>query len=243
MKTLKTTFFALALILTAESCAQKQLPQGVTAAQVDSLSYAIGVSMGTNFRDSKLTYLNMDEFTKAIEDVIAGKDLKIDMAQANMVIQSYFMKMQAQEQEAMAAKAVENLEAEKKFLEENKTKEGVVALESGLQYKVLTEGTGPKPAAEDMVEVNYVGTLLDGTEFDSSYQRGETAKFPLNRVIKGWTEGIQLFGEGSKFILYVPAALGYGDRPMGDKIAPNSTLIFEVELIKVNPEANSPEAK
>ncbi len=247
MKTLKIALvLAMGLILTAESCAQKQTPKGMTTAQVDSLSYAIGVMMGSNFKESKLTYLDMSEFTKAVNDVFGDKKLKIDAAQAQMIIQNHFMQMQQAEQEEMAAQAAVNKEEGLKFLAENKTKEGVVELPSGLQYQIITEGTGVKPAETDTVEVHYRGTLIDGTEFDSSYERGETAKFPLNRVIKGWTEGLQLIGEGAKVMLYIPSNLAYGEQNTGGKIKPNSTLIFEVEMIKVSkakPEAAKPAKK
>ncbi len=234
MKTLKIALVvALGLILTAESCAQKQAPKGMTSDQVDSLSYAFGVMMGSQFKEGKLTYLNMSEFSKAVNDVFEDKNLKIAIAEANMVLQNHFMKMQQQQQEEMAAVSAKNVEEGQKFLAENKTKEGVVELPSGLQYKIITAGTGPKPVETDTVEVHYRGTLIDGTEFDSSYGRGETAEFPLNRVIKGWTEGLQQAGEGSKLELYVPGDLAYGQQSPNETITPNSTLIFEVEIIKV----------
>ncbi|MGL4835366.1 MAG: FKBP-type peptidyl-prolyl cis-trans isomerase, partial [Shewanella sp.] len=141
-------------------------------------------------------------------------------------------KLNDKRQEQATAMAAKNIEDGKKFLEENKAKPGVVTTESGLQYEVLTAGSGDKPSAEDTVEVDYVGTLIDGTEFDSSYKRGQTAKFPLNRVIPGWTEGVQLMPVGAKYKFVIPANLAYGDRDTGT-IPPNSTLIFEVELKSV----------
>ena len=132
-----------------------------------------------------------------------------------------------------ADKAAENLKAGQDFLEANKTREGVVALPSGLQYQVLKEGTGDKPSATDTVKCHYHGTLIDGTVFDSSVQRGQPAKFPLNMVIKGWTEGVQLMSEGSKWRFFIPADLGYGDRQVSAQIGPNSTLIFDVELLEI----------
>ncbi len=236
MKTLKIALVvALALVLTAESCAQKQAaPKGVTSAQVDSLSYAFGVMMGSQFKEGKLTYLDMGEFSKAVNDVFGDKKLKITIAEANMLLQNHFMKMQQQEQEEAAIASAKNIEEGQKFLAENKTKEGVVELASGLQYKIITAGAGIKPVATDTVEVHYRGTLIDGREFDSSYSRGETAKFPLNGVIQGWTEGLQQAGEGSKLMLYIPAELAYGQQHRSELITPNSTLIFEIEIIKVN---------
>ena len=132
-----------------------------------------------------------------------------------------------------ADKAAENLQAGEEFLATNKTKEGVIALPSGLQYQVLTEGSGPKPSATDTVKCHYHGTLIDGTVFDSSVQRGQPAKFPLNMVIKGWTEGVQLMGEGSKWRFFIPADLGYGNRQVSAQIGPNCALIFDVELLEI----------
>lgn len=234
MKTLKITLFAVCLILTAEGCAQKkEFPQGVTKAQVDSLSYSLGVMMGMNFKQSKLTYLDMSAYNQAIEDVLAEKNLKIDMMVAQIFLQGFFTKMQEMERHEMELAAVKNLEEGQKFLAENKEKEGVIETPSGLQYKIITEGNGPIAAAIDTVEVNYVGTLIDGTKFDSSYDRGETATFPLNGVIKGWTEGLQLVPEGSKVMFYIPSELAYGSQSRGPQLPGNSTLIFEIELIKV----------
>ena len=132
-----------------------------------------------------------------------------------------------------ADKAAENLQAGQEFLEANKSKEGVVALPSGLQYQVLVEGTGAKPSATDTVKCHYHGTLIDGTVFDSSVQRGQPAKFPLNMVIKGWTEGVQLMAEGSKWRFFIPADLGYGNRQVSAQIGANSALIFDVELLEI----------
>jgi FKBP-type peptidyl-prolyl cis-trans isomerase len=232
MKTLKFGFFALALIFAAESCAQKKAPEGMTSAQVDSLSYAIGVMMGTNFKQSELEYLDMSTFVKAVNDVFSDGTLRFDINEADKVIQSHFMKMREVQQRKREEAKVKNIEEGKKFLEENKIKEGVVALPSGLQYKITKEGTGIKPTDKDTVKVHYRGTLLDGTEFDSSYERGEPATFPLNGVIKGWTEGLQQIGEGAKAEFYIPDSLAYGERGSG-KITPNATLVFEVELLEV----------
>ena len=237
MKTLKITLFAACLILTAEGCAQKgskDIPQGVTAQQIDSLSYSFGVMMGMQFKQSKLTYMNMAELNKAIEDVLADKTLEIDMMAAQTFLQGYFMKMQEIEQQEMAQAAVKNLEEGQKFMAENKTKEGVIETPSGLQYKIITEGNGPIATAIDTVEVNYIGTLIDGTKFDASFDRGETLSVVMSGgVIRGWIEGLQLVPEGSKVMLYIPSELAYGDRPAGPTIKPNSTLIFEIDVIKV----------
>ena len=235
MKTLKITLIAaVCLVLAAEGCAQKKdLPQGVTAAQVDSLSYSLGVMMGMQFQQSKLNYLDMSAYTQAVEDVLADKKLKIEMMAAQMFLQNYFTKMQEMEQQEMEREAVLNLEKGQKFMAENKNKEGVIETPSGLQYKVISEGSGPFATAIDTVEVHYLGTLIDGSKFDSSYDRGETTSFPLNGVIKGWTEGLQLIPEGSKVIFYIPSELAYGNQARGPQLPGNSTLIFEVELVKV----------
>jgi FKBP-type peptidyl-prolyl cis-trans isomerase len=188
--------------------------------------------MGTNFKESELEYLDLSTFVKAVNDVFYEKTLRFDMNEANQVIQSHFMKMRVEQQRKAQEAKAKNIEEGKKFLEENKAKEGVVALPSGLQYKVIKEGSDLKPTEKDTVEVHYRGTLLDGTEFDSSYDRGEPATFPLNGVIKGWTEGLQQIGEGAKAEFYIPDSLAYGERGSG-KITPNATLIFEVELLQV----------
>ncbi|MDR0296353.1 MAG: FKBP-type peptidyl-prolyl cis-trans isomerase [Prevotellaceae bacterium] len=204
-----------------------------SAAQIDSLSYSLGVMMGVQFQQSKLNYLNMPTYVQAIEDVLAEKELRFDMMAAQMFLQTYFTKIQEIEREEMEKVAAKNLEEGQKFLAKNKKEKGVIETPSGLQYKIITEGNGPKPAETDMVEAHYIGTLIDGTKFDSSYDRGETMTFPLNGVIKGWTEGLQLIPEGSKVFFYIPSELAYGSQSRGLQLPGNSTLIFEIELIKV----------
>ncbi|PKO97375.1 MAG: peptidylprolyl isomerase [Bacteroidetes bacterium HGW-Bacteroidetes-7] len=227
MKTFKSiTIIALALVVLASCSGSKsaQIP-GITKEFSDSVSYAVGASLGSMVMQAEFGELNMKELHKAIDDVIAGDSLKINMAYANDIITKYLVKKQE-------AASIENTEKGLKFLEENKTKEGVITLESGLQYKILAEGNGVTPAAEDTVEVHYKGTLIDGTEFDSSHTRGESATLVLNQFIPGWVEGVQKVSEGGKIELYIPAELAYGSQKMGT-IEPGSTLIFEVELIKV----------
>ena len=227
MKTIKSiTIIALALVVLASCSGSKsaQIP-GITKEFSDSVSYAVGASLGSMVMQAEFGELNMKELHKAIDDVIAGDSLKINMAYANDIITKYLVKKQE-------AASIENTEKGLKFLEENKTKEGVITLESGLQYKILAEGNGVTPAAEDTVEVHYKGTLIDGTEFDSSHTRGESATLVLNQFIPGWVEGVQKVSEGGKIELYIPAELAYGSQKMGT-IEPGSTLIFEVELIKV----------
>jgi FKBP-type peptidyl-prolyl cis-trans isomerase FklB len=177
--------------------------------------------------------LNIDDFATAIKDVIAGNELKMSHAEAQKVVQIYF----SEQEEKQKAEAAEKGKAAKvlgeKYLADNASKDGVVTLPSGLQYKVLKEGNGKKPKATDNVKCHYEGMLVDGTLFDSSIQRGEPATFPLNQVIKGWTEGLQLMQEGAKYRFFIPYELGYGENGAGNAIPPFSALVFDVELIAV----------
>ena len=201
--------------------------EGITKAEVDSVSYAVGTSFGQMIKGSNIEGLNYSKVMEAMKLVVDGKEPKIDPQQAGLVINTYMTKVQA-----AIGKQKEQQQAE--FLAANKEKEGVQETESGLQYKIEAEGNELRATAADTVEVNYKGTLLDGTVFDSSYDRGETAKFPLDRVIAGWTEGLQLVGEGGKITLWIPYELGYGARQMSAELPAYSTLVFEVELIKIN---------
>ena len=171
---------------------------------------------------------NVDDLIAGFIQAIKGDSAAMRMTpqEAQQYLQSYFVEAQARE--AAAAK-----EEGEKFLAENKTKEGVITTESGLQYQVITEGTGVKPTAEDRVKVHYTGTLLDGTKFDSSVDRGEPAEFGVSQVIPGWTEGLQIMPAGSKYIFWIPSGLAYGERGAGQDIKPNSVLKFEVELLEV----------
>src|SRR6266404_1711870 len=197
--------------------------------QKDKVSYAIGMQIGFNLARQKVD-INPDVLNAGMKDAIAGKpQLTPDQVKDVM---TQFEKDMEQKQKASGEK---NKADGAKFLEENKKKPGVKATASGLQYKVEKEGTGPQPKATDMVTVNYRGTLIDGTEFDSSYKRGQPATFPLNGVIKGWTEGLQLMKPGSKYQFVVPSNLAYGERSVGPDIAANATLIFDVELLEVKP--------
>src|SRR5947199_8912186 len=197
------------------------------------------MNIGLNLSRQKVD-INTDVLAAGIKDAIAGKpQLTQDQVKD---IMAQFEKDMEQKQKATGEK---NKTDGAKVLEENKKKEGVKTTASGLQYKAVKEGTGPQPKATDMVTVNYRGTLIDGTEFDSSYKRGQPATFPLNGVIKGWTEAVQLMKVGSKYQLFVPSNLAYGDRAVGPDITPNSTLIFEVELLGAKPPeaATSPAAQ
>ncbi|MBS7399286.1 MAG: FKBP-type peptidyl-prolyl cis-trans isomerase [Prevotella sp.] len=192
---------------------------------MDKVSYALGMSIGRQLQQMNAAEVNVDDFTQAIKDVFASKTSHTD-SEAQQAVQDFFQRKA--EEQAGAAKA----EGEA-FLAENAKKEGVVSLPSGLQYQVLREGDGRKPAATDQVECHYEGTLINGQVFDSSYQRGQTATFGLNQVIAGWTEGLQLMQEGAKYRFFIPYHLAYGERGAGQSIPPFATLIFDVELVKV----------
>jgi len=195
------------------------------------LGYIIGMDIGKSLRDQG-TAVDLNSLVEAIRDTYNGKELAMTTEEAGQVRREYIEKRQAEQKAEAAAIGETNLVAGQKFLAENATKEGVQTTASGLQYKVETMGTGPKPAATDTVKVHYRGTLLDGTEFDSSYARNEPISFGLNRVIAGWTEGVQLMPVGSKFMFYIAPNLAYGEGG-GGPIPPNSTLIFEVELLEI----------
>jgi FKBP-type peptidyl-prolyl cis-trans isomerase FklB len=192
---------------------------------IDSFSYAVGLSLASFYKEQGVTNINSALVVKAINDVKAGKQL-ISEEQVNNCIMGY---MQA----AKSEKASGNRKEGQAFLAQNKNKQGVTTTASGLQYTVITEGTGPKPTADDQVKVHYHGTLLDGTIFDSSVQRGEPIVLGLRNVIAGWTEALQLMPVGSKWKLFIPSELGYGDNGAGATIKPGSTLIFDVELIEI----------
>ncbi len=197
----------------------------------DSVSYSIGVNLGKNIQRDSLE-LNVDLLARGIKDVLAGKVLLTDN-QLQSVLTAFQRQMMAkQEQKAKALAEQNKLEGEA-FFAENKKKAGVVTLASGLQYKVLKIGTGKKPKATDTVTVNYRGTFLSGMEFDNSYTRGEPATFAVNAVIPGWSEALQLMPTGSKWQLWIPARLGYGEQGAGQTIPPNATLVFEVELLSI----------
>ena len=197
--------------------------------QKDKVSYSIGLNIGFNLNRQNVQ-INPDVLSAGIKDAIAGKP-QLTTDQVKEVMTTFEKDMQQKQKAAGEKNASEGA----KFLEENKKKEGVKTTASGLQYKAIKEGTGAQPKATDTVTVNYRGTLINGTEFDSSYKRGEPASFPLNGVIKGWTEGLQLMKVGSKYQFFVPPNLAYGERTVGPDITPNSTLIFEVELLDAKP--------
>jgi FKBP-type peptidyl-prolyl cis-trans isomerase FklB len=199
----------------------------------DKVSYAIGVNVGKGMRQQSVD-IDPDIFAKGLKDAMTGAKLAMpdeEMHQVMTVFQKEMTEKQAVKMKALAEKNQKEGEA---FLAANKKKEGVKTLSSGLQYKVIKEGTGKTPKSADTVTTNYRGTLIDGTEFDSSYRRGQPAKFPVNGVISGWTEALLLMKVGSTWQLFIPSNLAYGERGAGNIIGPNATLIFDIELISIN---------
>ena len=193
---------------------------------MEQLSYALGMVIGQNLKDMGIAQFDDEKFTTAVRHILTDAKPEMTLAEAHQQVAAY---LQAKE----AEKGKVAREAGEHFLAENAKKEGVVVLPSGLQYQVLTAAEGRKPAATDQVKCHYEGRLTDGTVFDSSYRRGEPATFPLNGVIAGWTEGLQLMGEGSKFRFFIPYHLAYGERGAGASIPPYAALVFDVELLEV----------
>jgi FKBP-type peptidyl-prolyl cis-trans isomerase FklB len=202
----------------------------------DKASYALGMNvgkgLGANLKQQSVD-VNQAILLRGLRDALAGGKTLLTDEEMKAALTQLQVEMRARQQEKLKVAAEGNKKEGAEFLEANKTKEGIVTLPSGLQYKILTEGTGPKPTATDSVTCNYRGTLLNGTEFDSSYKRGQPSTFHLNEVIKGWTEALELMPVGSKWQLFVPSDLGYGDPGRGPQIGPGATLIFEVELISI----------
>lgn len=198
----------------------------------DKVSYGIGMSMGRDFSNQKIE-IDPAILAQGIKDTLAGGPTLMTDEEAQTTLMNFQQEMMAKQEAEAQAMGEKNQAAGAAFLAENGKKDGVVTLPSGLQYKILSEGTGKSPAKEDTVTVNYRGTLIDGTEFDSSYKRGEPATFPVGGVIPGWTEALQLMKEGAKWQLFIPADLAYGERGAGPVIEPNSALLFEVELISI----------
>ena len=193
---------------------------------MDKISYALGLSMGQSLLGSGVKNLQYQDFAQGIEDVLTAQTPEISLQEAQQILQKFFSELE--EEMSKAEK-----ERGQKFLEENAKRDGVRTTLSGLQYEVLDATLGQKPKAADTVRVHYEGTLIDGTVFDSSYRRGEPVSFPLNQVIKGWTEGLQLMSIGSKYKFYIPYNLAYGERGAGQQIPPYATLVFTVELLGI----------
>jgi FKBP-type peptidyl-prolyl cis-trans isomerase FklB len=194
--------------------------------EMEKVSYSLGVNVAKSVKSQGLESIDSDAIAKAFKDVFEGNTLEISEEEANIVLQDYFGKLANEKQKV-------NVEAGQKFLDENAKRDGVVTTATGLQYEVLKEGSGDSPKETDNVTVHYHGTLIDGTVFDSSVDRGQPATFPVNGVIPGWVEALQLMNAGAKYKLFIPSNLAYGERGAGGAIGPNATLVFEVELISI----------
>lgn len=192
----------------------------------ENLDYALGLVIGSNLRGLGVEKIDSAAFLSGVEDLLLGRTPAVDVATAQRRVAAFLQEQEARRSEGLRAEG-------EAFLKQNATKQGIVVTKSGLQYEVLSEGTGALPRATDTVRCHYEGRLVDGSVFDSSYRRGEPAEFPLNGVIAGWTEGLQLMKEGAKYRFYIPQELGYGARGAGSSIPPYAALIFDVELIKV----------
>ena len=220
--------FVCATILTIQAGAEEP----VLKDQKEKISYSIGLNIGTNLKAQNID-INPDLLERGIKDALTGTQPLLTQEEIKEVLSAFQKEMTAKADAERSAISEKNKTEGAAFLAENGKKEGVVTLPSGLQYKVLNTGTGAKPKATDIVVTNYKGTLIDGTESDSSYSRGKPAEFPVNKVIAGWTEALQLMETGSKWQLFIPANLAYGEKGYADVIAPNSVLIFELELISI----------
>ena len=194
--------------------------------EMEKVSYSLGVNVAKSVKNQGLTNIDSEAIAQAFTDVFEGNELKISEQESNLILQDYFGKLAKEAQSA-------NVEAGQKFLAENAKRDGVTTTATGLQYEVLAQGSGDSPKETDQVTVHYHGTLIDGTVFDSSVERGQPATFPVNGVIPGWVEALQLMKPGAKYKLFIPSNLAYGERGAGGSIGPNATLIFEVELISI----------
>ena len=225
-KTILPVFAAALMVVAACNAQDNKSSNSKMSSTIDSVSYGLGVAIGNNLKSSGFDSLKIDILAQAMNDVFAGK-ASMKQEDADRIIQGYMM-------EKERAKGAGNAAKGQAFLDENKGKPGVKVTESGLQYIVMKEGTGPKPGLNDKVTTHYHGTLIDGSVFDSSVERGQPASFPVSGVIPGWTEALQMMPVGSKWKLFLPSNLAYGERGAGGKIGPNSVLVFEVELLSID---------
>lgn len=223
------------LMLFAGGCNDGAIGQKANlSTKADSVSYSLGYNYGRILAQEGIDDLDLANYAAGVFDAMYDSVEAISATDRDSILMAFQQELQAKQEMARAAESEKNLKEGEDFLAENRSNEGVVETESGLQYRVIEEGTGDKPSATNTVEVHYRGTLLNGEEFDSSYRRNQTATFPLNRVIEGWTEGLQLMSVGSKYEFFIPAYLAYGDTPpQGSPIKAGSVLVFEVELIDI----------
>jgi len=222
---------AIVAALGAVSCA-RAAEQAALASGKQKVSYCLGLNIGQGMKQEQVE-IDIDAFVRGLSDALSGAKPALTEDEVRDALTAFQKDLRAKATERRSSEGAKAKEEGAAFLAANKKKEGVVTLPSGLQYKVLTEGKGKKPKATDTVVTHYRGTLINGTEFDSSRRRGEPATFPVNRVIPAWTEALQLMSIGSKWMLYVPSELGYGENGAGKVIGPNATLIFEVELLEI----------
>jgi FKBP-type peptidyl-prolyl cis-trans isomerase FklB len=240
MKQLAFLLLCCALLVSPSQAQKAKSPKtaaagkgtGTLTTQKDQISYILGFQIGSNFKQQGID-IAPEILLRGLSDALHEKPMALPDSVARVAYMAFQQEMMKKQQEAMGKVAAINKVQGDAFLAANKAKDSVITLPSGLQYKVITPGTGKSPTATDTVVTNYRGTLIDGTEFDNSYSRGEPATFPVNGVIKGWTEALLLMKEGAKWQLFIPAELAYGERPRGKVIGPNATLIFDIELIKV----------
>jgi FKBP-type peptidyl-prolyl cis-trans isomerase FklB len=218
---------------------EKAEEKSVLKSQRDKVSYIIGMDIGNNIKNQSID-IDLDILSRGLKDILSGKEPLMTGQEIQETMENFKKEMMAKQMERMKEITDKNKKDGEAFLAGNMKKEGVVALPSGLQYKVVKEGTGAIPNATDTVTVNYRGTLIDGTEFDSSERHGQSASFQANAVISGWTEALQLMKVGSKWQLYIPSNLAYGERGAGREIGPNSTLIFDVELLSTKESTGDP---
>ncbi len=233
-------FYVTFLLMFFVGCATEEVkvaPEVKLETPKSRISYTIGVNIGQDFKSQKMD-IDAEFLLLGLKESLAGKELRLSDEEMANEIQTFQKEMQAKMVAEMEAMQAKNQAAGAAFLAENAKKEGVIVTASGLQYKVLEPGDGPSPGVEDVATVHYRGTLIDGTQFDSSYDRGQPATFPVGGVIAGWTEALQLMKPGAKWQLFIPAELAYGERGAGQDIGPNSTLLFDVELISVEKVAN-----
>jgi FKBP-type peptidyl-prolyl cis-trans isomerase len=227
MKITKLVLLAASMLAVVSCNNQNRSGKASLDNEIDTISYCFGVSMGNNFKQGGLDTVDPYIMADAISEVYADKETKFTVTQANQILQQYFSKLQQK-------KAQKNLEEGEAFLEQNKTKDSIQTTESGLQYKIIEEGNGPVPQSGDKVKVDYTGSLVDGTVFDSSVERGQPLEISVDRVIPGWSEALKMMPVGSHWKLYIPADLAYGERPpRGSSIEPNMTLIFDVKLLSI----------
>lgn len=225
----------LALALSGALVATAAVQAATLETEQQKLSYSLGLILGERIQVD-VEDLDIEAFTQGVEAVFSGKEPALNQQQVAEVMQAFQSRKMEEQRQAMAKLAEENSARGKAYMAENGARKGVITTASGLQYEELKPGKGASPSASDTVKVHYRGQLIDGTEFDSSYARNEPVSFPLDGVIPGWTEGLQLMKEGGKSRLVIPAELAYGPGGMGNAIGPNETLVFEVELLEVNPD-------